>query len=96
MEGEERTGANEAVEARGKVQQTWRPGDLEELNICYVSLSHVSTLKFCRFSPHTLHLEKKIEVFPAEGSPDLKISPIPHGRRNLPVEEWLQVECERR
>ena len=68
----------------------------EELNICYVSLSHVSTLKFCRFSPHTLHLEKKIEVFPAEGSPDLKISPIPHGRRNLPVEEWLQVECERR
>ena len=22
-------------------------------------------MKFCRFSPHTLHLERKVEVFPA-------------------------------
>ena len=32
-------------------------------------------LKFwCRFSPHTLHLEKKVEVFPAEASPGLQTS----------------------
>ena len=43
------------------------------------SLTSSRELKFGRFSPHAFHLDKKVEVFAAEGSPDhrqIHLSPV--------------------